>query len=355
MPVVTPMRTDLPSIGNSFASASASCSASALPAAGCLPSMIKPNSSPESRATTPPRAEFWNPPRHFDQKFVAGRVTEHVVDFLQSVEIDRQNREFLIVPSQASIIWASACRKAARFRQIGQPVVIGHMRHPRLGLAAVGDILMGLDQVLRLAGIVEHRHAAGQEQPQPVLGADRCSSVSRPRFLIAASSRAMISLASFGFENIRSRQAGGVLAPAVEDGLGAAIGEQISSVADRARRSAKPECCRPQFEELLGVLELLGKRAAVGDVVEQRDQEFRLVLVGRARTHAGRGKNTLLRAAFDHEFAAELAFGRVEGCLVPPRQSWPPTRAERFRRRVCRGSCRGKKREKRSKARFAKM
>jgi hypothetical protein len=28
-----------------------------LPASGCLPSMIRPNSSPPSRATTPPRAE----------------------------------------------------------------------------------------------------------------------------------------------------------------------------------------------------------------------------------------------------------------------------------------------------------
>jgi hypothetical protein len=36
-------------------------------------------------------------------------------------------------------------------------------------LAAVGDVLVGLDQILRFAVIVEHGHAAGQEQPQAVL------------------------------------------------------------------------------------------------------------------------------------------------------------------------------------------
>jgi len=51
--------------------------------------------------------------------------------------------------------------------------MIGHVCHARLGLGGVGDVLVGLDQILRLAGIVEHRHAAGQEQPQAVLGRDR--------------------------------------------------------------------------------------------------------------------------------------------------------------------------------------
>jgi len=51
--------------------------------------------------------------------------------------------------------------------------MIRHVRHARLGLAAIGDVLVGLDQVLGFAGVVEHRHAARQEQPQPVLGADR--------------------------------------------------------------------------------------------------------------------------------------------------------------------------------------
>src|SRR5579872_6248559 len=66
MPVVMPVRTDLPSITNSLAIISASCSARSIPAIGCL-----------------------QPLRHFDQQFVAGGMAEHVVDFVQAVEIDR--------------------------------------------------------------------------------------------------------------------------------------------------------------------------------------------------------------------------------------------------------------------------
>ena len=52
-------------------------------------------------------------------------------------------------------------------------VVIGHMRHARFGLAAIGDVFVGLDQILRLAGFVEHGDAPGQEQAQAVFGLDR--------------------------------------------------------------------------------------------------------------------------------------------------------------------------------------
>ena len=47
------------------------------------------------------------------------------------------------------------------------------MGHPRFGLATVGDVLVRLDEILRLAGFIEHRHATRQEQPQAVFRADR--------------------------------------------------------------------------------------------------------------------------------------------------------------------------------------
>src|SRR3979409_1440823 len=79
-----------------------------------------------------------------------------------------------------------------------------------------------------------------------------CSSVSRPRFLIAASSRAMISLASRGLKISAGRQCGGVLAAAVEDGLGASVGEQIASVADALDDQRDRNVVDHKLEELLG-------------------------------------------------------------------------------------------------------
>ena len=133
--------------------------------------MINPNSSPERRATTPPRAASCSRLRDLDQHLVAHRVAEHVVDFLQPVEVDAQHGEFLVGAGAGLDHLGQRLQEGGAVRQVGQAVVIGHVRHARLGLAAVGDVLMGLDQILRLAGIVEHGHAARQEQPQSVLGA----------------------------------------------------------------------------------------------------------------------------------------------------------------------------------------
>ena len=103
------------------------------------------------------------------------------------------------------------------------------------------------------------------------------------------------------------RHAGGVLAPPIEDRLGAAIGEQISSVANALDDQRYRNVVDHQFKKFLGIFEFLGKCFAVGDVVEQRDQEFRLVVVV-ARDHAVGGKNPLLRTALDHYLVAIVAF-----------------------------------------------
>src|SRR5258707_5319694 len=123
----------------------------------------------------------------------------------------------------------------------------------------------------------------------------------------------MISLASFGLKI--SAAVNPVASSRRRFGLGATIGEKISSVADPFHGQRDRNIIDHQFEKFLGAFQLLGKRFAVGDVIEQRDQEFRLVLVV-ARDHAVGGKNALFRTALDHEFAAELAIGRIERCLV---------------------------------------
>jgi hypothetical protein len=60
---------------------------------------------------------------------------------------------------------AQRLQKGGTIGQVRQAIVIGHGRHAGFGLPAVGDVLMGLDQVLRLAGFVHNWHASGQKQP----------------------------------------------------------------------------------------------------------------------------------------------------------------------------------------------
>ena len=277
--------------------------------------MINPNSSPPSRATTPPRARVLQALGDLDQHLVAHRVTEHVVDFLQPVEVDAEHREFLFGAGASLDHLGQRLQEGGAVRQIGQAVMIGHVRHPRLGLAAIGDVLMGLDQILRLAGIIEHRHPAGQEQPQAVLGRDRMflgeQAALLDRRLVARDDQ----LGFARIEDIGSGQSGGVLAAAVEDGFGAAVGEQVLSVRDALDDQRDRNVVDHEFEELLGALQLARQRAAVGDVVEQRDQEFGLVVLI-ARDHAVGGEDALLRAALDHELGAVIAFRRLQRRLV---------------------------------------
>src|SRR5260370_16590354 len=120
-----------------------------------------------------------------------------------------------------------------------------------------------------------------------------------------------------GIEGIGSGEAGGVLAAPVEDRLGAAISQQIASVADALHDQRDRNIVDHQFEEFLGTLQFMRKRAAVGDVVEQRDQELPLVLVV-ARDDAHARENPPFRAPLDLEFGANLAVALVAPPLVPP-------------------------------------
>ena len=279
--------------------------------------------------------------RDLDQELVAHRVAEHVVDFLQAVEVDAQHREFLVGAGAGLDHLRQRLQEGGAVRQIGQAVMIGHVRHPRFGLAAVGDVLVGLDQVLRLAGLVEHGHAAGQEQPQPVLGGDRVlfgeQAALLDRGLVARDDQ----LGFARIEDVGGGQAGGILAAAIENGLGAAVGEQIPPVADALDDQRNRDVVDHEFEELLGAFQLARQRPPVGDVVEQRDQELRLVVLV-AGDHAVGGDNALVVAPFDEVFAAVIAFRRRSAPPASaPRCSWRFP-AGRSRRRACRRCDRGR-------------
>ena len=250
-----------------------------------------------------------------DQHLVAGRMTKHVVDFLQAVEIDAEHGEFLVGAGAGLDHLRQRLQERGAVRQIGEAVMIGHMGHPRLGLAAVGDVFMGLDQILRLAVLVEHRHPARQEQAQAVLGRDRMlfgkQAALLDRRLVARDDQ----LGFARVEDIGRGQPGSVLAAAVEDGFCGAVGEEITAVADALHDQRHRDVVDHELEEFLAVLELARQRAAIGDVLEQRDQKFRLVVLV-ARNHAVGGEDAIFRAALDEEFAAVMAFRRLQRGLV---------------------------------------
>ena len=163
MPVVQPVRTALPSImefaGKRLGHLFGQCDAGRrLLAVDDQAELVA--GEPRHHAAARRRLQ---PLGDLDQHLVAHRMAEHVVDFLQAVEVDAQHGEFLVGAGASLDHLGQRLQERGAVRQIGQAVMIGHVRHPRLGLAAVGDVLVGLDQILRLAGLVEHGHAARQE------------------------------------------------------------------------------------------------------------------------------------------------------------------------------------------------
>lgn len=242
-------------------------------------------------------------------------MAEHVVDFLQPVEVEAKHREFLLGIGAGLDHLGQRLQEGGPVRQVGQAVVIGHVRHARFGLAAIGDVLVGLDQVLRLAGLIQNGHAAGQEQPQAILGRDRVflseQAALPDRRLVARHDQLRLARV----EDVVCGEAGGVLAAAVEDGFGAAVGEQVFAVADAFDDQRDRNIVDDEFEELLGALQFARQRAAFGNVVEQRDQEFRLALLV-AGDHAVGREGALLRAAFDLEFVAVVTLRRHQRRFV---------------------------------------
>ncbi len=251
------------------------------------------------------------PMGHLDQELVAERMAEDVVDLLEPVEVDAEHRELLAGSFAGLDHLGQRLQEGGAVRQIGEAVVIGHMRHARLGLPAVGDVLVGLDQILRLAGIVEHCGAAGEEQPQAVLGGDRMLLGDHPALLDRGLIARDDQLGFLGVEDVGSGQAGGFLTPAVEDCLRAAVGEQIAAVLDLFHDQRHRDVVDHELEELLGALQLLRQRAAIGDVLEHDEQKFGLVALV-ADHDPDRGDHAPRTGAVDLELIAVLAIRRIE-------------------------------------------
>ena len=78
------------------------------------------------------------------EQLVAERVAERVVDALEAIEIETQDRELLISRQVCKPI--SRCsRKNSAVGQIGQRVMQRHMRDLRLRHPPLGDVLVGGD------------------------------------------------------------------------------------------------------------------------------------------------------------------------------------------------------------------
>lgn len=89
-------------------------------------------------------------PADLDEEFVAGRVTQRVVDDLEAVQVDQQQADLVAAAAGALDGSLDAVDELAAVRQAGQGVEMGELADAVLGLAAVGHVLQD-------AGVAVHR------------------------------------------------------------------------------------------------------------------------------------------------------------------------------------------------------
>ena len=87
------------------------------------------------------------------QQKVSGGVAEAVVDLLEAVEVDAEERGWMALP-RAGHGFVKAFGEEDAVGQLGEGVVLGHELDLQLGPAAFGDVLVGGDPAAVVEGLV---------------------------------------------------------------------------------------------------------------------------------------------------------------------------------------------------------
>jgi len=100
-------------------------------------------------------------PRHFHQQFVAGDMTERVVDDLEAVQVDQQQAHLMAQAPRVLERTFGAPHQLAPVGQAGERIEVGQMADLVLGQAPVGHVLDDAGVADQVAVLVELRLGLG--------------------------------------------------------------------------------------------------------------------------------------------------------------------------------------------------
>ena len=104
------------------------------------------------------------PVRYLPQQFVAGAMSEHVVDGLEPIEIDRQHRERLRALARPAERIFDALPQQHSVAHSGQGIVERHVANALILAMELGDIGEDDDVALHLPALIAHRSDGLQRQ-----------------------------------------------------------------------------------------------------------------------------------------------------------------------------------------------
>ena len=100
---------------------------------------------------------------HRLQQFIADMVPERVVDALELVDIDIEQRELLALAGALQLA-LDLLAEQHPVRQVGQRVVMREVRDPLVGAPALGNIVDDVDQVAGFTGLVRNSDALRRDE-----------------------------------------------------------------------------------------------------------------------------------------------------------------------------------------------
>ena len=109
---------------------------------------------------------------HGADQVVADLVTQRVVDPLEVVQVDEEQRRRAVVAAGALELASQLAREAPAVHQAGQAVVVRQVREVALEALALGDVLDLADEVERLAVLVAKERDRQQDPDRPPVGAE---------------------------------------------------------------------------------------------------------------------------------------------------------------------------------------
>ena len=118
------------------------------------------------------RRRFCSAPGTGDDELVARRVAEAVVDLLEAVEIEHEQRALGAVAAAARDVLGQRAVDAAAVEQARERVVVGEVAQLVLEAAALGDVLDLDEHVGRRAVVVAHDRGAQRDPDRVAVGVD---------------------------------------------------------------------------------------------------------------------------------------------------------------------------------------
>ena len=221
-----------------------------------------------------------------DDELVARGVAEAVVDRLEAVEVEHEQRALGAVAPAARDVLGQRAIDAAAVEQPGERVVIGQVAQLVLEAAALGDVLDLHEHVDRRALVVAHDGGAQRDPHGVAVGVDDAQLGGHAVVGQQRGEGLGGELLVVGVQQLLVAQRGELLGRAAGDGGQRGV-DALDAAVDADQRHADGGAVEGDLEAALGLAAGALGQALLGDVARDEDDPLDRAVAARARARSG--------------------------------------------------------------------